>query len=1397
MTIHALTGKVVRVPKTPFCSMNFFRSQYWFLWIFWIWLPAAIELHGQNSEPLPTDSKITVRTLSNGLRYYIRENHEPENRAVFRLVVNAGSVLESEAHRGLAHFLEHMAFNGTRHFEKQELVNFLESIGMRFGADLNAYTSFDETVYMLEVPMDDAAILNRAFQILEDWAHEISFEPEEIEKERGVVIEEWRLGRGAQGRLRDQQIPVLLHASRYAERLPIGQVADIQRMDRDAFLQFYRDYYRPNLMAFIAVGDFETDDIEGLVQEHFGSLENPEGAPPRRYFPVPDHERTLYSIATDPELRNTMVQICYLRDPELEETVADYRRSVTEILYTQMLNQRLQERLQDPDPPYLYAGMGKSQPVRTKAMVVQSAVVKEGQYAEGIHALLVEARRCKQDGFTSAELERAKADHLRFLEMAYEEREHTESTTYAEEYTRNFLYQEPIPGIAYELEITRQLLPDIILEDVNRAADDWITRENRVVLYSAPEKPDLAVPTESEILAVIESAEAAKTEAYEEENLDAPLVSEMPQPGTIAEEHEYPEVDVVEWVLSNGMRVLLKSTDFKRDEVLMTAFSPGGNSLVPTDEFVPALQADTLVQMSGAGDFDLFQLRKKLAGKIARVGVRIDELFEGMQGSASPRDLETFFQLVYLRFMAPRLDPDMVESFRVRLKNQIENRRNDPEAVFSDAIEKTLYQDHPRHQPLSEAFLQAMDPPKSLQIYRDRFADAGDFTFLFVGAFDQESIRPLVERYLASLPGLDRKESWRDVGDDMAPGQQTVRVNQGLEPKSQVVLVYHREAKWSNENRYYLYALTDILRIRLREELREDQGGVYGVGVSGNLERWPESRSTIRISFGCKPENVSELIHTAEQVVHELQTDGPRESDVGKVREMHLRQYEVNLRENPYWLGALALYARNDLPFEKILEFPEKPNSLSQDRIRQAAQLYLDPANRLTAELFPESDASRSDALHRDPENPRYFADADGHTVYLTGSHTWNNLVDMGPTDPPPAFDFDAYIDWLRGYPHNFFRLWTWELVSWDTRANNESEPLTLYVAPLPYARTGPGNALDGKPKFDLEKYAPEYFQRLRDRVAAADQTGLYVAVMLFEGWGLQHIENAWEHHPFHPDNNSNGIDGDANGDGKGLEIHELVNPEVLAVQEAYVHHVLETLNEFPNVLYEISNENHPESTDWQYHMIHFIREQERAMPHQHPVGMTFQYRGGSNQTLFDSPADWVSPNPEGGYRDQPPATDGRKVVVNDTDHLWGIGGNPQWVWKSFLAGMNTLFMDPYQGRVLEGNISDANSEAIRQAMGQTLRIARETDLAAMHPEPDSASSGYALVRSPIPDEWFIFIPANESVQINLSHVTGDFHAEWLHPESGEWLPGEPVLAGKPHQAASPFSDFSILHLSQ
>jgi len=903
---------------------------------------------------LPVDPRITVGRLPNGLRYWIRVNREPKNRAELRLVVNAGSVLEDEDQRGLAHVVEHLAFNGSTHFPQQKLVEFMQSIGMRFGPDLNAFTGLDETIYLLKVPTDSPEILATSFLILEDWAHGVSFEPKAVEKERGIIVEEWRLGQGADERVREKHLPVLLRGSRYADRDPIGKKEVVETFPHEALKRFYRTWYRPDLMAVIAVGDFDKDRIEALVKKHFAPLAVPPGAPPRPAYPVPDHDDTLFAIAADKEADRNIVAVYHKLPLASQDTVGDYRRMLVERLFNAMLNARFSEILQKPDPPFLGAAASSGRFVGSKDVFVLSAMVGDGGIPRGLRVLYEEGEKVARFGFTATELERQKSEMLRYFERATAQRESEDTGALAEEFTRAFLEGEPTPGIQVEYDLHRQFMPGIGLEETNRLAREWMTPRNRVIAVTVPEKPGLAAPTEAELRAVLEGVKTAELDAYEDTTPDAPLLPVAPAPGAIAGEREIGAVGVTEWTLSNGARVVLKPTPFKEDEILFRAISAGGVSLADDENLIPANTADQVVPSGGLGEFSAVDLQKKLAGKAVSVRPSIGELEEGLSGSASPRDAETLFELVYLTFTAPRADPDVFESLKSQWKTFLENRAKSPETVFADTLRTTLQRDQPRFRPMTVEEIPKMSLEKSMAFYRDRFADAGDFTFIFVGNFDPAALRPLVERYLASLPSLRRKETWRDWRVEPPEGVVERTVRKGVEPKSLAAIVFSGPFEYTAPNRVAIRASADILENRLRQLLREKVSGTYDVSVSPTYGRIPKEEFRMAIDLGADPARVGELVGLIFKEVRRLQKKGPTAKEVAEVRLAEARDYETNSRQNGWWLGQLAERYRLGEDPAALARVPDSYAVLTPASVQAAAKLYFNTRRYVQVVLYPE-----------------------------------------------------------------------------------------------------------------------------------------------------------------------------------------------------------------------------------------------------------------------------------------------------------------------------------------------------------------------------------------------------------------------------------------------------------
>ena len=906
------------------------------------------------TEKVPVDPRITIGQLENGLRYYVRRNPRPAKRAELRLVINAGSVLEDDDQLGLAHFVEHMAFNGTKHFAGQEITGFMESIGMQFGPNLNAFTTFDDTTFLLQVPTDRMDILEKAFLILEDWAHNVTFDGREIDKERGVIIEEWRLGRGASARLQDQLFPVVLEGSRYGARSPIGTKASIETFTHDRLKQFYRDWYRPDLMAVVAVGDFDPPVIEALIRKRFSGIPAPFAPTPRPAYPVPDHPGTRYAIATDPEIQTAMISIFNKLPIREQATILSYRERIVDHLYAGMFNARLNELSQRSDAPFIGAGVDRGIFVRTKEVAMLSAMVQPDRVGRALEALVTEAARVERHGFTATELDREKRNLLRVYDQALAEKDKDESGPLAAEYIRNFLTGESLPGIAWEHQMHVRFLPGITLAEVNALAREWNGDHSRVVAVSAPRKPGLAVPTEAELAGVVKKAGAAAVTAYVDDAPDAALMAEPPAPGAITGEKTIPEAGITEWTLSNGARVVLYPTTFKQDELFFRAVSPGGASLVPDPDYVAAATAAQVVSAGGLGAFDAVALDKVLAGKVATVLPFVEESFEGLAGGGSARDLETLLQLVHLRFTKPRADATAFGVIQEQLKSLAANRNANPDTLFEDTVSAAVWQNHFRKRPLSAELIREMSLEKSLAFYKNRFADAGDFVFVFAGSIDVAAMRPLVARYLASLPTAGRKETWRDTGIEPVRGVVERTVEKGIEPQSRVRLVFSGPFTWNPTQRVLLGVLGKILEGQLGAVLREDQSGTYGVRVTTASERVPKPSYALSIDFSCAPERTEELVKRLFLEISRMRMDELSEPYLRGVREALVREHETDSHENRWAVGRITdAYENGDDVREALGESPVN-RTLTPAMIQQAALAYLDTRNYVRVTLVPE-----------------------------------------------------------------------------------------------------------------------------------------------------------------------------------------------------------------------------------------------------------------------------------------------------------------------------------------------------------------------------------------------------------------------------------------------------------
>jgi zinc protease len=910
------------------------------------------------SQQMPVDPAAVLGTLPNGLRYYVRANAKPAHRAELRLVVKAGSVLEDDDQQGLAHFVEHMEFEGTRHFPRQSIVDFLSSLGLSIGPDANAATSFDDTQYTLRVPTDVPGVLDRALLVLEDWAGGASFEQRGIDRERGIVLSEWRMHLGAEERTGDRVRKVQLEGSRYADRTPIGKPESIERAQREQLLRFYHDWYRPDLMAVVVVGDIDSDATVRLIKEHFSSLSSPVPARPRQAFDVPDHPGTRYTIVTDKETSATAVEVSELRPARNQGTVGGYRELMLDQLFGGMLGSRLDELGQAANPPFLRAAAqrGLFPIARTKDEADLQALVAPDGVGRGLDALLTELQRVAQFGFTASELERAKQAMMAGYERVVTESPDRESESRADEYTRNFLEDEALPTIWQELAFHRRFIPEVTLGEINELAREWFPEGNRLVVVSAPDAAGVVLPTEAQLATIVQAAASKKLEPYVDTAAGQTLMDGPPPRGSIVKATERPEAGITEWTLSNGATVVLKPTTLKEDQILFRATAPGGTSVASDADFIPARTADTVVSAGGVGGLSAVMLDKVLAGKAVAVTPFINDIDQGMSGGSTPQDLETMFQLLYLRFTQPRADPTAFAAVASQARGLLANQLASPDVVFNQAIVAALTQNHPRTQPETPATVDKWNLDKSMAFYKARFADASNFTFVFVGSFTPQMIKPFVETYLASLPATHAGETWRDLGITPPSGVIDKTIEKGIAPKSEVAIVFSGAFKADDPHRLALRALTLVLQSRLLDTIRQELGGTYSITATPRSEKFPRPEYRIRIDWTCDPARTASLVQRVFDEIAFVRDTPLTQEQVGLVRAALLREFEVNSQDNGYLLNQVAdrYEDREAGNLTPLVNVPAQLAALSADAVQDAARTCLDLRNYVKVTLMPE-----------------------------------------------------------------------------------------------------------------------------------------------------------------------------------------------------------------------------------------------------------------------------------------------------------------------------------------------------------------------------------------------------------------------------------------------------------
>ncbi|TXI95132.1 MAG: insulinase family protein [Burkholderiaceae bacterium] len=907
---------------------------------------------------IPYSPKLIKGKLANGLTYYIQKNTKPEQKVEMRLVVNAGSVLEDEDQQGLAHFTEHMAFNGSRHFKKNELVSFLESIGVKFGADLNAYTGFDETVYILPIPTDKPDNFEKGMMVLADWASGLRFDAEEIEKERGVVLEEARLGKGAGERLRQQTLPKILHGSKYADRLPIGKEETIKTFKHEALKRFYADWYRPDLMAVVIVGDIDPKKAQTLVEKHFAGLKNPSKKRPRTIETLPLQNLDDALVAVDKEANLASVNISQTRLLQKNDgKFGSYRQRRIDHFINVMLAERLRELSQSANPPFLGASSGIGGLVGDYQEVSAGATIGKAGVRAAIEALVSENKRAAQFGFTAAELQRAKANSLRNIENSYNERDKTQSASLAAEFIRNFLQGEAIPGIEAEYVFHKEIVNSITLDEVNRYAKRILTTDvPELVIYQGSDKPDHALPDEASLKFMVKHAEALEVTQREEKVLSTDLFPESPKAGKVLNSTTDPVLGTTTWTLSNGVKVVLKKTDFKSDQILLSATRAGGTAIFSDEDYLQARYATSVVGAMGIKDLSPSEVTKVLAGKIANVSTSFAENSEGVSGNSNNNDVESMLQVLHLVLTQPRRDEELFKSFVNRQTEALKNQMASPSAIFQEQFLKATFPPHPRAPSMAKPEqIAKLDLDRMMAIYRQRFSSATGYTFFIVGSFDTEKLKPLVETYLASLPTPELKLEVIDHGVRPNKGVTMPDAFAGKEAHSLVSLQFHGETAMTPKQRMQFSAMGEVLQLRMTAKMREELGAVYSPNISRSLRRQPYQGYAVILTLPCGPENVDKLIASSFELIAGMKAAPPTEEELNKVKENWLKNYRESMKTNQFWMTSLRNANQLGDDPRELLSFEERVKKLTAQEVQAAAQAYLDTSNYIQVVLYPEN----------------------------------------------------------------------------------------------------------------------------------------------------------------------------------------------------------------------------------------------------------------------------------------------------------------------------------------------------------------------------------------------------------------------------------------------------------
>jgi len=926
--------------------MNVTIKQF-FMWAM-VLTPSLLFAQVDLNQKMPIDPEVRMGKLSNGMTYYIRHNQEPKERASFYMIQNVGALLEEDNQNGLAHFLEHMAFNGTQHFEGKGIINFLEKNGVAFGRNINAGTGFDETVYNLsEVPTNKPGLVDSCLLVLNDWSDFLLLKNEEVDAERGVITEEWRTRRNASFRLRQLFFPVLLKGSKYEIRDVIGDLNVIKNFDYQTLRDFYVKWYRTDLQAIAIVGDINVDEVEAKVKELFSKIAPVENAPERYYTKVPEHVEDYYVLATDKEAAQSSISIYSLmpNKDRQDKTVGDVREGLIRSFYNSMFSQRIAELLQKGTPPFVAGGCMIGGFLKGYDVYSITATANPNKEDIALESILSENERVNRFGFAESELQRAKTNYLTNLESAYKQKDKINNDRYCDKYSEHYLNNDEISSFDYSYELTKKLIPTITAQEISAKAKEWIANKNRTVIITGPSE-GIKHLTESEVKAIMEKVKYAKIEPYVDAVSASSLISDNLKGSKIVSTKKLEALNAEEWTLANGVKVVYRLADYEKDQVNIQAFSNGVSSLFGNDYIESTMMFANLIGSYGVGDFDAMTLRKMLTGKKVTVGPNIGELTEGINGSTTPNDFETMLQLFYLYFEKPRFDADAHGAMLARIKAYMANMANNPQKIMGDSLNLILSNYNSRTKIINDPFFDKVDLKKIEEMYRDRMKDASDFTFILVGNIPAETAKPMVEKYLGSLTDINRKETWKDLDINMPKGKTVKDIKLALEVKKATVnVIYSNEMKYSAFNSLSIKMLQEILDLRFTEEIREKESGTYSVSVRGNIAQYPKSEANIQIAFDCDPNRAAFLKEIVYKIINRMIVEGPTQIDLDKTLENMRKTRESAKNHNNYWMSTLYNYYYNGIDNNDPKNFDQILNKITTSDIQKVAKTFFGTAD--------------------------------------------------------------------------------------------------------------------------------------------------------------------------------------------------------------------------------------------------------------------------------------------------------------------------------------------------------------------------------------------------------------------------------------------------------------------